>query len=229
MRSRLLRPATATEKLGMQVVLTDQYRDLLQQMRGQRAGAVDVAREGAPPDNAWRTAPAGGEEAPTLSRTGGGLETADSHTGTETSLDRSGSGTGTGHLLRTSPSSTTLGPTSADISPDARRGMVRRHSLDTVSDPLSEPQQRRPHKVKEQKMLQERGGRSARSLCPRSRRHIRLLKKCVKKGNRAKRRFLYLPTILVPTEEHKFKNEFKKSRADHTWLGEDQGHHFRRC
>lgn len=146
MRSRLwkcntdqLRPATATEELGMQVVLTDQYRDLLQQMRGQRAGAVDVAREGAPSDNAWRTAPAEGEEASTLSRTGDGSETTDSHAGTEASSDRSRPGTGTGHLLRTSSSPATLGPPSADTSPNVRRGMVRRHSLDTVSEPLSEP------------------------------------------------------------------------------------------
>jgi len=141
MRSRLwkcntdqLRPATATEEMGMQVVLTDQYKDLLQQMRGQRAGAVDVAREGAPPDAAWKTPAAPSEEAPTLSRSGDeGAGSVQTSQGSEASPG----GAGTGHLLRpsTAPESTPRRESEADN----RRGMVRRHSLDTVSEPLSEP------------------------------------------------------------------------------------------
>ena len=63
MRSRLwkcntdqLRPASRTEELAMQVVSSDQYRELLQQMQQQRSGAVDVTREGPPPPEAWQPA-----------------------------------------------------------------------------------------------------------------------------------------------------------------------------
>ena len=38
----------------MQVIESRQYKDLLKQMQGQRTGAVDVEREGIPPDHAWR-------------------------------------------------------------------------------------------------------------------------------------------------------------------------------
>lgn len=49
-----LRPANEMEELGMQVVESRQYQDLLQQMQQQRHGAVDVEREGPPPEDAWR-------------------------------------------------------------------------------------------------------------------------------------------------------------------------------
>ena len=73
MRSRLwkcnsdqLRPASDTEDLAMQVVMSDQYQQLLQQLQQQRHGAVDVAREGAPGPEAWRSCAVSREEAPTL-------------------------------------------------------------------------------------------------------------------------------------------------------------------
>ena len=73
MRSRLwkcnsdqLRPASDTEDLAMQVVMSDQYRQLLQQLQQQRHGAVDVAREGTPEPEAWRSCEVRREEAPTL-------------------------------------------------------------------------------------------------------------------------------------------------------------------
>ena len=40
--------------MAMQVIESRQYKDLLKQMQGQRTGAVDVEREGIPPDHAWR-------------------------------------------------------------------------------------------------------------------------------------------------------------------------------
>eukprot|EP00435_Cladocopium_sp_Y103_P038659 s4112_g10.t1 len=107
MRSRLwkcntdqLRPATATEELGMQVVLTDQYKDLLQH--------VDVAKEGSPPDSAWRTSPAIGEEAPTLSRSMGEEETTTSTASAGPEGQDSGAqGVGIGHSLRVAPIAST--------------------------------------------------------------------------------------------------------------------------
>ena len=60
MRARLwkcnvdqVRPANSTEALGVEVVNSLQYQDLLKNMEGKRAGAVDVSREGAPPEDAW--------------------------------------------------------------------------------------------------------------------------------------------------------------------------------
>ena len=147
MRSRLwkcntdqLRPATSTEELGMQVILSDQYRDLLQQMRGQRAGAVDVAREGVPPDAAWRTPARGTEEAPALSRTEDDVPSPTSPADALPDDQRGSSqhqGAGVGHLLRPTPSTAAT----AGSSPPTviGRGLTRHRSVDTQSEPLSEP------------------------------------------------------------------------------------------
>ncbi|CAE7224945.1 RE2 [Symbiodinium sp. CCMP2592] len=60
MRARLwkcnvdqVRPASSTEALGIEIVNSQQYQELLRNMEGKRAGAVDVAREGSPPEDAW--------------------------------------------------------------------------------------------------------------------------------------------------------------------------------
>eukprot|EP00439_Symbiodinium_sp_Y106_P022367 s729_g2.t1 len=60
MRARLwkcnvdqVRPASSTEALGVEVVNSLQYQDLLKNLGGKRAGAVDVTAEGSPPEDAW--------------------------------------------------------------------------------------------------------------------------------------------------------------------------------
>eukprot|EP00434_Breviolum_minutum_P029882 symbB.v1.2.026423.t1/scaffold2638.1/size74318/2 len=50
-----LRPANEMEELGMQVVESRQYQELLHQMQQQRHGAVDVEREGPPPRGCLET------------------------------------------------------------------------------------------------------------------------------------------------------------------------------
>ena len=145
MRSRLwkrnsdqLRPATPTEELGMQVLSSEQYRDLLQQMQSQRTGAVDVAREGAPGEDAWRTPMRNPEERETIRSIV--PEEAQRARGEEReSGTRDGpaaGGTGSGHLLRG------LGEQGAGHM-NNQQGTAResrRASLETVSEPYSEPQ-----------------------------------------------------------------------------------------
>ena len=65
MRARLwecnvdqVRPANSTEAMGVEIVNSQQYQELLKNMR-----AVDVAREGTPPEEAWEEPR---EEAPVL-------------------------------------------------------------------------------------------------------------------------------------------------------------------
>ena len=60
MRARLwkcnvdqVRPANSTEALGVEIMNSMQYRELLRNLEGKRAGAVDVAKEGTPPEDAW--------------------------------------------------------------------------------------------------------------------------------------------------------------------------------
>ena len=145
MRSRLwkcnsdqLRPATPTEELGMQVLSSEQYRDLLQQMQSQRTGAVDVAREGSPGEDAWRTPMRNPEERETIrsivpeevQRASGEERESGARDGP------AARGTGSGHLLRG------LGEQSGDRM-NNQQGAIResrRASLDTVSERCSEPQ-----------------------------------------------------------------------------------------
>ncbi len=70
MRSRLLkcnsdqlRPASHDEAIGAELQKSGEIRDLLHQASSHRAGAVDVASEGAPGDEAWDQ-PVAREEAP---------------------------------------------------------------------------------------------------------------------------------------------------------------------
>eukprot|EP00435_Cladocopium_sp_Y103_P027150 s2554_g6.t1 len=154
MRSRLwkcnsdqLRPASSTEELAMQVVTSEQYRDLMSQMRSQRTGAVDVAREGPPPPQAWRTTMSNSEEGATVipaERGEGALHPADREVSQDARGDppeAQGTGAGAGHLLRPLPG----GGLSSNAAPALARQQVQTHresrrgSLETVSEPLSEP------------------------------------------------------------------------------------------
>ena len=50
-----IRLASSTEEAAAELMDTREMREVLQQgERGQRAGAVDVEREGLPPDEAWQ-------------------------------------------------------------------------------------------------------------------------------------------------------------------------------
>eukprot|EP00435_Cladocopium_sp_Y103_P035246 s245_g9.t1 len=155
MRSRLwkcssdqLRPVSSTEELAMQVVTSEQYKDLLQQMRGQRVGAVDVAREGAPPaEGSGGNTP---EEANTTTpaRFGRGpSDQEDAHdTGPDPAPSSTGAtqGTGVGHSLRNlergsgDGASSQAPPAVVQRQIQAHR-VSRRGSLETVSEPQSEP------------------------------------------------------------------------------------------
>eukprot|EP00959_Pyramimonas_sp_CCMP1952_P195397 4085965-Pyramimonas_sp.AAC.1 len=60
MRTRLwkcsveqVRLASSDEELGIQIAQSPQWAELLRQAQTRRAAAVDVQREGAPPDEAW--------------------------------------------------------------------------------------------------------------------------------------------------------------------------------
>ena len=62
MRARLwkcnvdqVRPASATEAMGVEVINSEHYQELLKSMQGKRAGAVDVEKEGAPPEDSWQS------------------------------------------------------------------------------------------------------------------------------------------------------------------------------
>ena len=135
MRSRLwkcnvdqLRPASPTEELGMQVIQSAQYKDLLQQMQKQRQGAVDVEREGPPPPEAWRTQPVRSEEAPTLSMPQQERRVRIEETELPTPLEH--------------PQSRTVivGPIpDTGRQPPTPRSDSRRGSVGTISEPASEP------------------------------------------------------------------------------------------
>ena len=135
MRSRLwkcnvdqLRPASPTEELGMQVIQSAQYKDLLQQMQKQRQGAVDVEREGPPPPEAWRTQPVRSEEAPTLSMPQQERRVRIEETELPTPLEH--------------PQSRTVivGPVpDTGRQPPTPRSDSRRGSVGTISEPASEP------------------------------------------------------------------------------------------
>jgi len=155
MRSRLwkcntdqLRPATQPEEMAMQVIESRQYKDLLKQMQGQRTGAVDVEREGIPPDHAWRGPaqqperasavsagePSDGGEASGGRGPPGSLEVQPSAVPHQADLGRN---PGVGHPLRSighARAPATPPPTGGTLTPPTRR-----MSLDTVSEPFSEP------------------------------------------------------------------------------------------
>ena len=144
MRSRLwkcntdqLRPANEAEELAMQVITSEQYKDLLQQMQGQRTGAIDVAREGSPPEEAWRRPRTQREEAETIQSGGGSRAEA----GEQRELGEESSGSqsspGVGHPLRSTPLAT--GPPREREAQALERRVSRRISIDTVSEPMSEP------------------------------------------------------------------------------------------
>ena len=64
MRSRLLkcnsdqlRPASHEESLGAELLKSGEIQDLTSQLSSHRAGAVDVAKEGTPPEEAWDSVP----------------------------------------------------------------------------------------------------------------------------------------------------------------------------
>ena len=75
MRSRIwkccsdqLRPANHIEPLGAELIGSKDLADVLEQSKGKRAGAVDVASEGPPPSEAWgQSASSQHEEAPAVS------------------------------------------------------------------------------------------------------------------------------------------------------------------
>ena len=132
-----LRPANEMEELGMQVVQSRQYQDLLQQMQQQRQGAVDVEREGPPPPDAWRRPVHRTEGAPALSLPNPGLppEEAGERERRREDVGREH------HILRERPDPVpqpplVMGPRGLPLMP---REEVRRGSHSTVSEPASEP------------------------------------------------------------------------------------------
>ena len=141
MRSRLwkcnsdqLRPASSTEELAMEVVTSGQYRDLLQQMQGQRTGAIDVAREGTPPDDAWKGPAQAGEEAATLRAR---RESREESSPIKDEAEEGREEIGRGQALR-SIGMREERPEAAQASPRAGAGL-RRLSIGTLSEPFSEP------------------------------------------------------------------------------------------
>ena len=144
MRSRLwkcnsdqLRPANSTEELAMQVITSEQYKDLLQQMQGQRTGAIDVAREGTPSAEAWRAPTHNPEEASTIREATGSGDARALPSGHREPADRALPGgreeteDGRGHPLRAPQERPT--PTIGE------QRQSRRASLETVPEPLPEP------------------------------------------------------------------------------------------
>ena len=144
MRSRLwkcnsdqLRPATRTEELGMQVLQSDQYKQLLDQMQKQKYGAVDVAREGSPGEEAWRSLRRQDEEAPVISTSHQPL--GDVGQSLPTPLEHPLNPVIVGPMRVRGPRQGQDGADAAGsdaVTPAGRRG-----SRETVSEPASEPRE----------------------------------------------------------------------------------------
>ena len=137
-----LRPASQAEELGMQVVASRQYQDLLEQMQKQRHGAIDVEREGTPPPEAWQLPVRRDEEAPTLSlpptQQPQQPEGSDAEGRREREVNERIAG-GRGSIrpaLEPQPLAPRLGPRGL---PQIPREELRRGSHSTVSEPASEP------------------------------------------------------------------------------------------
>ena len=132
-----LRPANEMEELGMQVVQSRQYQDLLQQMQQQRLGAVDVEREGPPPPDAWRRLVHRTEDAATLSLPNPGLPTEEAGERQRRREDMEREHQVLRELPDPSPQPPlVMGPRGLPLMP---REEVRRGSHSTVSEPASEP------------------------------------------------------------------------------------------
>ena len=133
-----LRPANSTEELAMQVITSEQYKDLLQQMQGQRTGAIDVAREGTPSEEAWRPSACRPEVASTMREAARGdadRALPSGHReppGRALPEEREEGEDGRGHPLRPAPERPPTEPI-----PTLRQS--RRASLETVPEPLPEP------------------------------------------------------------------------------------------
>ena len=130
-----LRPANEMEELGMQVVESRQYQELLQQMQKQRHGAVDVEREGPPPEDAWRHPVRRTEGEPTLSLPHPGpVEDSEERGRRREAMEREH------QLIRgirdPMPVQQTLGNRGLPLVP---REEMRRGSHSTISEPASEP------------------------------------------------------------------------------------------
>ena len=102
MRARLLkcnsdqlRPASSHETLGAELARAGELAEVIQQTRAGKTGAVDVAREGSPPSDAWDDQGPSASEAPIVVSPDAELPSIPEPTNPPSGR------TGSGHLLRT--------------------------------------------------------------------------------------------------------------------------------